>query len=338
MTQYADPIAALLLEPVPLEYIRSALAQENVDSLTTPTGEVVYRLGQGDLRVMLITGFSLYSYRLVNSLALLLIESTRDVRGVRVPGDHALSRVTLFFCFPVNKFAYSRPIVSDRKYKRSLMDEYGNLVIGDLLTLQSTSASMLHSTVTYLRPDVLVVMYSDRELSRYTMTEIVKPVLYVASHSRDVEEALIESLSGRLSGFRVARLNHMDLQLPHSHFYLELSVSAVLVIVMPFTIEAIPYMCNCITTIASSIAELGNAITKLRERELREVKSAVLEVRPPLTIRRLAMILEQHGFSTSIEDESRLRVTYFRDIPLHRVLIEEHMLEEYFNAKISSIY
>ncbi len=327
---------ALLLEPLSLEYIRATLAQDNVESVSTPEGEVMYKLGRGYLKVLMSAGFSLYSYRLVNSMVLMLSESTRDSRLIRVPGESTLSEVTMYMYFPVNKFAYSRLIVSDRRYRRSMLDELGNLVLSDMLTLRSTSSSSLHNIVNYLRPDVLMLLYTDQELSRYTVAEVAQPVLYVASHARDVEETLLEHLSRMLPSFKVGRLEYSDLQLPHSHFFLELAASLVLVMIVPYSLEAVPYICNCITNIVTSIVRLSGEIMRLRERELRDRKEVILAVRPPLNVRKLARILEQHGFAVSIRDESSMSVAYYGNVPLHRMLIEDRLIEEYFSVKILS--
>jgi len=336
MAYYADPLVALMLEPLTLDYIRSALSQERIDTVVTPEGEVVYRLGQGDLRVMTVTGFSLYSYRLVNSLALMLIASCREARVVRVPGETTLTKITLMMYFPVNKFAYSSTIVSDRKYGRSLMDELGNLVIGDLLTLQSTSASALHSAVTYLRPDVLILLYTEKELSRYMMNEISEPSLCIASLSREIENTMTSALATLMPDFKIVKLSTPDLQLPHTHFHLECAVPLVLVIVLPFRLEAVPYICNCLTGLINMLSEHAESILRLRKRELKERSSVLIHVKPPLTVRKLSRILEQHGLSTSIEEEDKLRVVYYRDIPLHRMLLEDRLIEEYFSVRVVS--
>ncbi|GEM_PF-5816349 len=330
MTQHAETRLALLLDIVTLEYLENALAQEGLNAIcvdTTRGPARVYVLGNGSTRIFLASGFSLYDYRIVNALTLLMINSARGVRDLEAICERALNRVRIYYYPVVNHFAYSRAVITARAFKRSVLDEQGNLVIFDHVALLSKYTQILHQVIASIRPHVVMFVVADRTYGEALRETQVR----VFSNNPDVRQRLVNSLSS--VNARVLQEGNVRIDSAWMHFALEnLSIAGV-EIVIPYDDEPVFYIYKLLLDVIERLSSVDIP---------QEIEDKCLENSKTLTttlekeqVEELARILKMHGIEIVQTDNNRITVKYCKNVPLHSLLIEEKLIEKYFRVTVS---
>ncbi|NPA23430.1 MAG: hypothetical protein GXO23_03950 [Crenarchaeota archaeon] len=320
MSEYANMYVALTIDHVDEEYITKTLTELKIPRLRIPTQITetdVYTVGQGE-SILVLSGFSLYDYKIVNSLTLYLASQYSGVRALRALPSRLLEQRRLLIYPIANKYSYVRHIVKTRNYKRSIMDEDGIEVLKDSLTLRSCYSKIMHSLVKNTRPGMLIVFTTDRSLG----IELEEPVLNMVENKHSKVEINIPVINV---------LHHTDqiLQMPHSHHALENDVSLGMMVVIPFG-YALPETYNLILRVVEQ------ALKARIERKEVENRPHVARIRVLSDRDDVVTTLRQHGLEISHEGSDEISVVYDRAVELHVRLIEEQEIEYYFNVKVLS--
>ncbi|NPB00937.1 MAG: hypothetical protein GXO10_06140 [Crenarchaeota archaeon] len=320
MSEYANMYVALTVEHVDEEYISRALTELKIPKLKVPAQEIeteVYTVGQGE-STLVASGFSLYDYKIVNSLTLYITSQYSSIRMLRALPSRLFTNKRLLLYPIVNKYSYNRYIVKTRNYKRSIIDEDGIEVIRDHLTLRSTHSKTFHSLVKNLRPHILIIMTTDKTLGI------------------DLEEPAVDIVENKYSKIDIdlpvtKRVHNIGdlLQLPHAHHTLENDVSLGLLVAIPFNYN----VRDTYTMIVKVIEQALKAKVEKKEHENVEdnAKLRILSDKDEII-----SVLRSHDIDIVDSGENEITIRYYRDNELHSRLIEDGEIEYYFNVEILS--
>ncbi len=329
MSEYAEPTIALTLEHLDEEYIKNILNSLNIENLKIYTEygeEIIYKIGNGK-KILITSGYSLYDYKIVNSIILYTIYQLKTIRIEKALPRRVLQKFEIDIYPIVNKYAYNRYIVKNRIYRRSIMDEKGVQVIYDSLTLESKYSKILHRVISGLKPSIIILPVSNKTLN----IDIKKPLINIISTSEETYKHVKDIL--RKIDLDIGDIfEKVDLlQLPHSHYVLEGLSSLGLMIVIPqeYSIRDVYRIIiktiECIYEIPIELLEkiLTGSIKREAEILCREECTQTLKE-----------VLSTHGIEVEEVGPYRLKVRYYDDNILHRELISLKMLEYYADIEI----
>ncbi len=331
MTQYADPRLALLLDVVTLEYLEGALAQEGLSAVCVDTASGparVYMLGSGETRILLTTGFSLYDYKIVNALALLMINSVRGVRSLEALSERNLSTARIYYYPVVNHFAYSRAIVMAKAFRRSMFDEQGNLVILDNVALLSKYAQILHQIVTNLRPHVVVFLTTDGSSGEV----LREPQIRVYAYDPDLGRCVAEALS-QVNAQVCYEKDKVRVDRAYTHFVLERVAAVGLEVAIPYADESILSIYRLVLDVIRKVCSLE--LSQSFDEKCVEDSRVIVSSLGKENINELVRVLKMHGMEAEPISDNRIVVKYCRNVPLHDLLIRERLLEKYFRVIVT---
>ncbi len=335
MSQYAEPLLALRLDVVCLEYVETVLIQEgsNVLCIDTPLGTSrIFVIGNGDKKILFTSGFSLYDYRLVNTLTLLFLNSIRFVRPEGGLREVALSKARFYLYPVVNHFAFSRAVALSRAFKRSLFDEHGIHVMYDNIVLQSRYSTMFHYIVSNIRPHILLILATDRSLGKERNDKVN---VRVYSKDEETTNSIVQTLQTKLNNVNVIKEEHININMPHVHYVLENLTSVGLLVEVPYGNDIVDNLYSILIEIVERLATLDvKPVEELRCNE--KYVDIELSSDKEENINILTKSLQAHGIQVEPLGGTRVRVKYCENIQLHKLLIDQRLLEKYFRITILS--
>ncbi len=325
MSEHADPLIALLLEALDEEYMESILELLNIE-VEYVQREKVYKIGNG-LKMLIISGFSLYDYKIVNSIILYAINQNMTVRNERALPRRFLENKLQIMMYPVvNKYAYSRYAVKNKMYRRSIMDEKGVHIVYDAFSLSSRYSRNLHNIIKTIRPNILLTAISDKTLD----LELRKPVINIETLNCELDITELKRL-----GIDIEQIfeNYELIQLPYSHYTFEnlTDVGIILIIPNEYTIK------NIYKIILSIIETIGTKISLVKSEEVRKINTREVELRCNIeSVNMIKEILNEHGIEIVKEEDGKIVLRYDIHNRLHRELFENRLIEYYLDVEIIS--
>ncbi len=317
MSEYTNMYVALTIDHVDEEYITRTLTELKIPRLRIPTQEIeteVYSIGQGET-ILIASGFSLYDYKIVNSLTLYIASQYSGVRTLGALPCRLFDDKRILIYPITNRYAYNRHIVRTGNYKRSIMDNDGINVLRDSLTLRSQHSRILHSLVKNIRPGILIIATADKSIG----IELEEPVIDIVENKHSKVEINIP----------ITRTIHLanTIQIPHVHHALENDTALAILLVVPFNY---------------SVQETYHTLLRILEQSLKakidrkdfERKEDVITLKILSDKEDILSTLRQHDIKVLTESEDNVSISYDRNIELHTRLIEDREIEYYFNVRI----
>ncbi|NPA69287.1 MAG: hypothetical protein GXO26_00605 [Crenarchaeota archaeon] len=320
MSEYANMYIALTVEHVDEDYITRALTELKIPKLKVPTPETeaeVYTIGQGE-NILIISGFSLYDYKIVNALTLYISSQYSSIRTLRALPAKLFTEKRLLIYPITNKYSYNRYIVKTRNYKRSIVDEDGIEVLRDLLTLRSRYTKTLHSLIKNIRPHILITVTTDKTLG----IELDEPAINMVKNKHSKIEISIP-ITREIDNLKDV------LQLPHTHHTYENDVSLGLLLAIPFNYS----VQDTYTVILKIIEQTLKA--KIEKRTLKNIEETS-KIKVLSGKDEILSTLKQHDIEIIDDSGNEITVKYYKNNELHTKLIEEGEIEYYFNVEILS--
>ncbi len=320
MSEYANMYIALTVEHVDEEYITRTLTELKIPKLKVPTLETeaeVYTVGQGE-NILVISGFSLYDYKIVNALTLYITSQYSSVRTLRALPARLFTEKRLLLYPIANRYSYNRYIVKVRNYRRSIADEDGIEVLRDLLTLRSKHAKTLHSLIKNLKPQILITITTDKTLG----LELEEPAINMVKNKHSKVEINIPLTK------EIHNLTD-TIQLPHIHHTLENDTTLGILLVVPFSY-------NIQETYTTVLKIIEQSLKAKIERKASENIEKTSKIKILSGKEEILNTLRQHDIEIIEDRGNEITLKYYKNNELHCKLIEDCEIEYYFNVEILS--
>ena len=324
MPRYADLIKALHLELLDIEYINSILL-EFKDHVFKIENEIpCILIGNGEKNIVILTGFSLYEYKIVNSLILMIYNQIVDDKYLAMTLPRKLLENYKIHVIPIiNIDAYHISKIESREIESSIFDNDDIIVFQDFLTLRSKYSKIVHNYVNSVKPEVLYVIYSSKIIEE----QISK--IKISIHRKFID--LIEYIVKKLKEFDISIdyeiFEFLNLQLPHVHFTFEGIPSIGIIIPHSYSVRK----CTTILTILiSELTELIHSFIKKIEVSKKYVIKQKCIIECELNkLQNLIEILKNHGVTIENIEDNKISIVYEIDNLLSEYLLNKHLIEYY---------
>lgn len=324
MPRYADLIKALHLEILDFEYLNSILSEfkDHVFMIENRIPCVV--IGNGEKNIIILTGFSLYEHRIVNSLILILYNQIIDSKYLSITLPKKLLENYKIHVIPIiNIDAYHISKIESKEIELSILDDNNIIVFQDFLTLRSKYSKIVHNYVSNVKPEILYVIYSSKTIEE----QISKIKISIHKKFIDLIDYIIKKLKEYDLDVDYEIFEILNLQLPHVHFTFEGIPSIGIIVPYSFSVR------KCTTTLITLLSELTELIhafvRKIETKKKYVVKQkCVIECRA-IELQDLINILKNHGISIESIEEDKVNVIYEIDNLLNEYLLGKRLIEYY---------